>query len=184
LPTPMTSLETTAEPADRPRARGLRPEFSRAPAQAEEIELLKRSLQELRQAVTLLNAQVQVQTEAREAIEAQLLEANAEIAASWNRRKEMAAVIQDRDAKLSLAEQQAKQLALTLGHRDARVAHLNGLVERLKGNTATLSDRVATLKDELHARYSELAHMQKLVVRNSLSGRFRRAVRQVTRLLR
>jgi chromosome segregation ATPase len=103
-----------------------------------EIEALKRSLQEQRRATTLLNAETQRQTEAREAMEAQLIEANAEIAASWDRRKEMTRVIGDREDKLADAkaelEASREQVARLSEERDSLLA---------------LRDRQAELEREL-----------------------------------
>jgi chromosome segregation ATPase len=50
--------------------------------------------------VTLLNADLHAQYEARETLEAQLIEAQAELEASRARRKEMARVITNRDQKI------------------------------------------------------------------------------------
>lgn len=67
----------------------------------EDIQALKCALQNQRRQTTLLNADLQRQIEAREAVQAQLLEALAELTASRDRRKEMARVISDRDAKVA-----------------------------------------------------------------------------------
>jgi chromosome segregation ATPase len=67
----------------------------------EEIHALKLSLQDQRRRTTLLNADLQMQIEAREAIQAQLMEAHTELAASRDRRKEMARVINNREAKIA-----------------------------------------------------------------------------------
>lgn len=61
---------------------------------------LKAMLQEQRRKTTLLNADLHKQIEARETLEAQLIEAQAELEASRARRKEMARVIANRDAKI------------------------------------------------------------------------------------
>lgn len=66
-----------------------------------EVLALKRSLQDQRRRLTLLNAEMQTQIEAREAVQAQLMEANIELAASRDRRKEMARVITDREARIA-----------------------------------------------------------------------------------
>jgi hypothetical protein len=61
---------------------------------------LKTMLQEQRRKTTLLSADLHKQIEARETLEAQLIEAQAELEASRARRKEMARVIANRDAKI------------------------------------------------------------------------------------
>lgn len=61
---------------------------------------LKAMLQDQRRKTTLLNADLHKQIEARETLEAQLIEAQAELEASRARRKEMARVIANRDAKI------------------------------------------------------------------------------------
>ena len=66
----------------------------------DEIEALKRSLQDQRRRSILLNADLQRQIEAREAIQAQLMEAHSELTASRDRRKEMARVITRLNAQL------------------------------------------------------------------------------------
>jgi len=73
----------------------------RQPTGSNDVESLKALLQEQRRNATLLNADLQQQIEAREALEAQLIEAQAEIAANRARRKEMARVINNREAKIS-----------------------------------------------------------------------------------
>lgn len=71
------------------------------PTGSNDVESLKELLQEQRRNATMLNADLQQQIEAREALEALLIEAQAEIAAHRARRKEMARVINDREAKIS-----------------------------------------------------------------------------------
>jgi hypothetical protein len=73
----------------------------RQPPGSSDVESLKALLQEQRRNATLLNADLQQQVEAREALEVQLAEAQAEIAANRARRKEMARVIHNREAKIS-----------------------------------------------------------------------------------
>jgi chromosome segregation ATPase len=67
----------------------------------DEIQGLKRLLQDQRRRTILLNVDLQRQIEAREAIQDQLMEAQAELAASRDRRKEMARVITNREAKIA-----------------------------------------------------------------------------------
>ena len=66
----------------------------------DEVQALKNALQEQRRRLTLLNVDMQREIEAREAIQAQLMDALAELEASRNRRKEMARVIANRDQQL------------------------------------------------------------------------------------
>jgi predicted RNase H-like nuclease (RuvC/YqgF family) len=73
---------------------------SRPESSEDELESLKRSVQELRRRTTLLTADLHRQVEAREALEARLIEAHAEIEASRARRKEMARVITARNAEI------------------------------------------------------------------------------------
>ena len=68
--------------------------------QGTDAAALKAMLQEQRRKTTLLNADLHKQIEARETLEAQLIEAQAELEASRARRKEMARVIANRDAKI------------------------------------------------------------------------------------
>ena len=110
-------------------------------AEAEVLEL-KRSLQDQRRRLTLLNADMQTQIEAREAVQAQLMEAHAELAASRDRRKEMARVIANRDAK------------------------------------------IAELNAQLHARFQELAVMQRHVMWSSPTWWLRTLFRRLRRALR
>jgi chromosome segregation ATPase len=74
---------------------------SESPLDHGEVLALKRSLQDQRRRLTLLSADMQRQVEAREAVQAQLMEANIELAASRDRRKEMARVITNREAKVA-----------------------------------------------------------------------------------
>lgn len=84
------------------RVNGLRPSPRQAVANgSDELESVKAALLEQRRNATLLDAQMEQQIEAREAVEAQLLDAQAEIAASRSRRKEMARVIGNREAKIA-----------------------------------------------------------------------------------
>ena len=71
------------------------------PSSDEEVLALKHSLQDLRRRMTLLNADMQTQIEAREAVQARLMEAHMELAASRDRRKEMARVIVNREDKIA-----------------------------------------------------------------------------------
>ena len=73
---------------------------------------LKGMLQEQRRKATLLNADLHAQIEARETLEAQLIEAQAELEASRARRKEMARVITNRDAKIERLYQELAALQL------------------------------------------------------------------------
>lgn len=70
-------------------------------AQGSDAATLKAMLQEQRRKATLLNAELEKQVEATEALEVQLIEAQAEIQASRARRKEMARVIANREAKIA-----------------------------------------------------------------------------------
>jgi len=84
------------------RAGGLRPFPRQQGAKGpEELETVKAMLLEQRRNATLLNAEIEHQIEAREAVESQLQEAHAEIAAHRSRRKEMARVIENREAKIA-----------------------------------------------------------------------------------
>ena len=65
-----------------------------------EVLALKHSLQDQRRRLTLLNAEMQTQIEAREAVQAQLMEVQMELAASRDRRKEMARVISELNGQL------------------------------------------------------------------------------------
>lgn len=134
----------------------------------EELNALRRSLQEQRRATTLLNAEVQKQTEAREAMEAQLIEANAEIAASWDRRKEMTRVIADRDSKLAAAKsdidalrERQEEMAKTIADRDSELADAKSEIEELRLRqeemAATISDREAELADTIADWEAKLA---------------------------
>jgi septal ring factor EnvC (AmiA/AmiB activator) len=78
-----------------------------------EIEALKLSLEDQRRRSILLNADLQRQIEAREAIQAQLMEAHSELAASRDRRKEMARVITRLNAQL---EDRFEELAVMQRH--------------------------------------------------------------------
>jgi hypothetical protein len=99
-----------ARAADRPRQHtfsrsrpnSLRP-TPRQPTSnvSEELEAVKATLLEQRRNATLLHAEIEQQIEAREAVEAQLIEAQAEIATNRSRRKEMARVIGNREAKIA-----------------------------------------------------------------------------------
>lgn len=152
----------------------------------EEIEALKRSLREQRRATTLLNAEVQKQTEAREAVEAQLIEANAEIAASWERRKEMTRVIADRDAKLAEANsrlRQADEMERELAELRSEIKASRERRKEIARVVANRDAKISQLKADLQARYGELAALQRHISRSSLSGRTKRLVRPVTRLL-
>lgn len=136
----------------------------------EEIAALRRALQEQRRATTLLRAEAQKQVEAREAMEAQLIEANAELAASWDRRKEMARVIGDRDAKLAKLNREVAQLSARISGRETQIANRE--------------DKIAQLRSELKARYEELGALQRHIARSSLSGRAKRAAAPIKRLFR
>ena len=135
----------------------------RADPYKEEIEALKRSLQAQRRATTLLTAELRIQTEAREALEAQLIEANASIAASWERRKEMTRVIAARDAKLAEANAEIK------AHR-----------ERRKEISRVVADRDKKIAE----LYEELGRLERYIARRTLSGRVKRLRRYVARLFR
>jgi len=142
-----------------------------------ELNAVRQSLQDQRRATTLLNAEVQKQTEAREAMEAQLIEANAEIAASWDRRKEMTRVIADRDSKL--ADAMAK-----LAEANAE-AKLNR--ERRKEAAQLVANRdaeISELRADLQDRYRELATLQRRIARTSLSGWAKRLASPFARLFR
>jgi chromosome segregation ATPase len=199
---PTTTTDYRAEPAetgaqqDRSAARpGARDD------REQQLEALQRSLQEQRRATTLLNAELQKQIEAREAIEAQIVEANAEIAASWDRRKEMTRVIADRDAKLAESLAQLENLRQELAQREATQEQLDQVTrelaearaeaktnrERRKEISRVVANRdakLAQLKAELHARYEEMAALQPHIARTSLSVRARHLVRPLTRLFR
>ena len=85
-----------------------------APSSADnEIEALKLSLEDQRRRSILLNADLQRQIEAREAIQAQLMEAHSELAASRHRPKEMARVITRLNAQL---EDRFEELAVMQRH--------------------------------------------------------------------
>ena len=77
-----------------------------------DISTLKSMLQEQRRKATLLNADLHAQIEARETLEAQLIEAQAELEASRARRKEMARVITNRDAKIQRLYEELAALQL------------------------------------------------------------------------
>ena len=202
------------------------PGVLRAEAHQEELKALRQSLQEQRRANTLLNAQVQMQTEAREAMEAQLIEANAEIADSWDHRKEMARVITDRDAKLTKANSEVAQVTSELEkarseiaearseiellrrridelraesavnrerqqrtaemvvNRDGKISVLRTQIEELAGAVSNRNGKIAQLKADIHARYEELATLQRHIDRTSLSGRAKRLKRRLARLFR
>lgn len=118
---------------------------------AQEISLLKRSLQEQRRALTLAQAEAERERQLREALEAQLLEANAEIVASWDRRKEMARVI---------GEQQAQLAAAGAGRKQA-----DQNVSRLEKQIARRDEEIASLKAILASRDEALANVKAIVAR-------------------
>lgn len=72
----------------------------------DEVQALRRALQDQRQRTNLLNADLQRQIEAREAMQAQLMEAHVELSASRDRRKEMARVITSREQKVTMLSEQ------------------------------------------------------------------------------
>jgi chromosome segregation ATPase len=161
LQTSTARSEVKAAPAERGTTQDK--SSGRADSYKEEIEALKRSLQEQRRATTLLTAEVRIQTEAREALEAQLIEANASIAASWERRKEMTRVIAARDAKLAEANaeikanrERRKEISRVVANRDAKIAEL----------------------------YEELGRLQRHIAGRTLSGRAKRLRRSIVRLFR
>jgi hypothetical protein len=94
--------EAEAQKAELERAvEALQSEIAAAAASAEqEIEFLKSSRQDERRQKTLLSAELQQVTDAREAIEARLHSVQAELAASQERRKEAARVIARRDGEI------------------------------------------------------------------------------------
>lgn len=89
----------------------------------EEIQALKRLLQDQRRRTTLLNADLQRQIEAREAVQAQLIEAHAELAASRDRRKEMARVITDREAKVAALNDEIRSRYEELAALERHILH-------------------------------------------------------------
>lgn len=98
----------------------------------EEIQSLTRLLQDQRRRTTMLNADIQRQIEAREAVQGQLIDAHAEIAASRDRRKEMARVITNRNAKIARlnGELQARYEELAAMQRLVVQSTLSGRIKR------------------------------------------------------
>ena len=178
----------------------------------EEIEALKRSLREQRRATTLLTAEARTQTEAREALEAQLIEANAEISATRERRKEMTRVIADREARLAEAHAElearraeaqaeleasramAEELESSRKELDELRFEIVGLRSEIRANrerrkeiaqvVANRDAKIVKLKAEMQARYEDLAALQRHIARSSMTGRAKRLLRPFTRLLR
>jgi uncharacterized coiled-coil DUF342 family protein len=105
------------------------------PSSEEEIQSLKRLLQEQRRRATVLNADIQREIEAREAVQGQLIEAHAEIAASRDRRKEMARVITNREGKIARlnGELQARYEELAAMQRLVVQSSVKGRIKRLVG---------------------------------------------------
>ncbi len=129
----IASTDTDASPVNGPAPEdGIGGSARRPDPHEEDLYALRRSLQEQRRVTTLLNAEVQKQTEAREAMEAQLIEANAEIAASWDRRKEMTRVITDRDAKLAEAKSQIQAKIEVIADREAKLADAKSEIDALR----------------------------------------------------
>lgn len=98
----------------------------------DEIQALKRALQDQRRRTTLLNADLQREIEAREAVQAQLMEAHAEVAASRDRRKEMARVITNREQKIAMLNEQlqARYEELAAMQRHVMRSTLSGQIRR------------------------------------------------------
>jgi chromosome segregation ATPase len=141
----------------------------------QDLNALKRTLQEQRRAFTLMRAEADKERELREALEAQLLEANAEIVASWDRRKEMARVIGDQQAQLAEALKEAA--ALTRG-----IASLKQVVANREESMAKRDKVISGLKAQLQARYEELAALERHIVESTISGRAKRLARQARKL--
>lgn len=97
------------------------------PADSNDLETLRAMLQEQRRKATLLNADLQQQIEAREAIESQLLDAQAEIAASRARRKEMARVITNRETKIARLNEQLNARYAELAALERHIMRSNPL---------------------------------------------------------
>ena len=113
----------------------------------DEIQALKRALQDQRRRTTLLNAEMQREIEAREAIQAQLMEAHAELAASRDRRKEMARVITNREQKIAtLNEQlQVRYEELAAMQRHLIRSTLSGQIKRAWRGLRKIARRRPTL---------------------------------------
>ncbi len=141
-----------------------------------ELQSLKRSLQEQRRATTLLNAEVQRQIEAREAMEAQLLEANAEIASSWERRKEMTRVIGDRETKLAQASVEAEAAKASVAELEAKLAEAEKALVDGEAKLEAAQKTIAHREQRLASRDSKIAHLGGIVDRlkgniETLNGR-------------
>ena len=115
---------------------------------------LKTTVQQLRRAITLLQADLEKEREMREALQMQLIEANGEIVASWDRRKEMARVIADRDAEIKRHKERRKEMAQLIDQQQA----------------------------DLNARYQELAKLQRYTLLWSPPGWVRLLFRKAKRL--
>ena len=93
----------------------------------DELQDLKRALQDQRRRATLLSADIQRQIEAREAVEVQLMEVQDELTASQNRRKEMARVITNREAKIAQLNEQLQARYEELAALQRHMMRLNPL---------------------------------------------------------
>jgi hypothetical protein len=145
-------------------------------------ESLKRALQETRRALTLTRAEAEKERELREALHAQLLDANAEIVASWDRRKEMARVIADQREKLTRAhelERAAANLKQVVANREQAIAKRDKMLADRQSVIANRDAKVAELKAQLHARYEELAVLERHIVQSTISGKAKRLARQM-----
>jgi peptidoglycan hydrolase CwlO-like protein len=71
-----------------------------------------------------------------------------------------------------------------IANRDAKIAHLQDRQKELARIVSNRDAKIERLRTELQARYEELAALQREIVRSSLSGRAKRLVRPISRLLR
>lgn len=160
----------------------------------QDVEALKRTLQEKRRALTLAQAEAEKERELREALQAQLLDANAEIVASWDRRKEMARVISDQQAKLAHVkeadnrvadlEKRIRRLEQVVANRDEAIAKRDKVLASRQDVIANREAKISELKAQLRARYEELAVLERHIVQSTISGKAKRLARQARNLTR
>lgn len=106
-----------------------------------------------------------------------------EVKEANERRKEMVAIINDRDGKVARLRESAEQNAAAIKERSARIAELREELtaanERRKEMAKLITERrvkIEELQKQLHARFAELAILQRHIADHTIAGQAKRAV--------
>lgn len=111
----------------------------------DELQDLKKALQEQRRRATLLDAELHREKEARELFEGQFRQARAESEASRARRKEMARVIKNRDTQIQVLYEELAALERHVLHRSFKW-RMKRLFGRLSRRARRSPDRTSASK--------------------------------------